>query len=192
MKNTKLLEELEGYINKFRSEETKVSNTLKDKYGEVFTYGSTPEETFLKLINNLTVKPKRFIVVGCSIGWVNFYWNELHPNIKTIGIDIHPYRIDFGNSLIEEYNLTNIKLSNTSFYDFEFKEGDLIWESNLCFPQTDVYTANNNILDKDPNLSIISYRPISKKDNHKINITSHYYPTSWMGRQPFWIYEKIK
>jgi len=192
MKNTKLLEELEGYIGKFRSEETRVSNTLKDKYGEVFTYGSTPEETFLKLINNLTVKPKRFIVVGCSIGWVNFYWNELHPNIKTIGIDIHPYRIDFGNSLIEEYNLTNIKLSNTSFYDFEFQEGDLIWESNLCFPQSDVYIINNTILNKNPNISIISYRPISKKENYRINITSHYYPTSWMERQPFWVYEKIK
>jgi len=189
MKNTELLEELEGYISKFRSEETKVSNSLKDKYGEVFTYGSTPEKTFLNLVNNLTVKPKRFIVVGCSIGWVNFYWNELHPNIETIGIDIHPYRINFGNSLIEKYKLKNIKLCDY-FYDFEFQEGDLIWESNLCFPQSDVYTTNNNILDKTPNLSIISYRPISKKENHKINITSHSYPTSWMERQPFWIYEK--
>jgi len=192
MNNTKLLEELEGYINKFRSEETMVSNALKAKYGKVFTYGSTPEETFLNLVNNLTVKPKRFIVVGCSIGWVNFYWNELHPDIETIGIDIHPYRINFGDSLIEKHKLKNITLCDYSFYDFEFQEGDLIWESNLCFPQSDVYTANNNILDKYPNLSIISYRPITKKDNHKINITSHYYPTSWMERQPFWIYEKIK
>lgn len=191
MKNTELLEELEGYISKFRVEETKISNDLKDQYGEVFTYGSTPEETFLNLVSNLTVKPKRFIVVGCSIGWMNFYWNELYPNIESIGIDIHPYRINFGNSLIEKYKLKNITLCDYSFYDFEFQEGDLIWQSNLCFPQQDVYDINNDIIENNPNVSIISYRPISCKREHKTFMKKYYYPVSWMEKQPFHIYEKF-
>jgi len=191
MKNTQLLEELEGYIGKFRIDETKVTNTLKNQYGNVFTYGSTPEETFINLVNNLTVKPKRFIVVGCSIGWVNFYWNELYPDIKSIGIDIHPYRINFGNSLIEKHNLKNINLCENSFYDFEFQEGDLIWESNLCFSQEDVYEVNDNIIERTPNVSIISYRPISVKRENKPFIKKYYYPVSWMDKQPFHVYEKF-
>ena len=193
MKNIKLLNDLEGYITKFRVDDVRCNVQLKTKIDDtsVLTYGSTPYETFFNLINDVNLKPKRFIVVGCSIGWMNFYWNELHPNIETIGIDIHSYRIGYGNKLIKDYNLDNIELKDFSFYDFEFQEGDLIWQSNLCFPQEEIYKSNDKIIEKTPNISIISYKPISQKEESKTFIKKYYYPVSWMDKQPFHIYEKL-
>ena len=51
---------------------------------------------------------------------MNFYWNEVYPNIPSLGIDIHQGRIDFGNSLIEKYELKNIELQVGDLYKFEF------------------------------------------------------------------------
>ena len=191
MKNTRLLEELEKYRFTCGKEEREVTETLKKKHGDVFAYGSTPEKTFLELVKTLTIKPKRLIVVGCSIGWINFYWNELYPNIETIGIDIHSYRIKFGSSLIEKYNLNNITLCEHSFYDFNFQEGDLIWESNLCFRQNKIYVANDAIIKKIPNIGIISYRPITMNVKNRKYINSYVFPVSWNTNQSFYIYENL-
>jgi len=192
MKNTKLLNDLEEYISNFRVDDSRCSNQLKKTIDDtsVFTYGSTPYETFINLINNVSISPKRFIVVGCSIGWMNFYWNDLYPDIKTVGIDIHPFRIEFGNKLIKDYKLNNIELKDFSFYDFEFQDGDLIWQSNLCFSGEEVYKSNDNIIANNPNVTIISYRPISKKEENRPFLKKYYYPVSWMEKQPFFTYEK--
>ena len=190
MKNTELLNELESYISKFRKQDTQAGESLGVDT-RLLTYGSTPYETFHNLIKNTSIKPRRFIVVGCSTGWMNFYWNELYPNIKTIGIDIHPYRLEFGNKLIKDYSLNNIELKNCSLYDFEFQNEDLIWQSNLCFPQEEVYKINEKIIEETPNVTIISYRPISRKTENSYFIKPYYYPASWTERQPFHIYEKL-
>jgi len=193
MKNTELFKDLDSYIKENRiKEKSNIEELLKEGYEEnIFTYGTTPYDTFLSLLDNVKIKPKRFIVVGCSIGWINFFWNEINSNIPTIGIDIFKPRIDFGNNLIEKYNLNNIKLDTTSFFDFEFKEGDIIWESNLCFNQTDVFKTNEDILGKTTKISIISYRPITYQEEYKNNINKYYFPVSWMDKQPFFIYEKL-
>ena len=98
MKNTELLNDLNNYMENFRSEDTVSTKKSKYKYSLksiAFTYGSTPQKTFQSLLNNLKIKPKRLVVVGSSIGWINFYWNELYPNVETIGIDIHSFRVNF-------------------------------------------------------------------------------------------------
>tara|TARA_B100000900_G_scaffold371527_1_gene350810 strand:- start:767 stop:1351 length:585 start_codon:yes stop_codon:yes gene_type:complete len=194
MKNTELLNDLNNYMENFRSEDTVSTKKSKYKYSLksiAFTYGSTPQKTFQSLLNNLKIKPKRLVVVGSSIGWINFYWNELYPNVETIGIDIHSFRVNFAKKMVDKFNLKNITFSETSFYDFEFSEGDLIWQSNLCFNAKDVYNANEDLLKKTPKVSIISYRPISKNKDQRKYITPHYYPVSWMEKQSFYIYEKI-
>ena len=191
MKNNKLFKELDEYYSNFFREESEVTKNLKEKYGNVFTYGTTPNETFLKLINSITMKPKRFIVVGCSIGWINFYWNILYPEIETIGIDIHTYRINFGNSLIKKYNLKNITLCDYSFYNFKFQQGDLIWESNLCFSNDEIYKMNNTIINNTPDVGIISYKNISNDFKKQKCISQHFYPVSWTGKQTFYIYENL-
>ena len=50
-----------------------------------FTYGTTPFETFKKVIDEVK-KPKRFVVLGSSIGWQCFFWNSLFPDIPIIGV----------------------------------------------------------------------------------------------------------
>lgn len=192
MNNTELLRELENYKKTQIDKDNSISIELSTTYGNVFTYGTTPYLTFKKLIEGLKFKPKRFIVVGASIGWMCFYWNELFPTIPTKGIDLHTHRISFGNDLIEKYNLKNIKLATDNLYDFEFKNGDLIWESNLCFPQSKVVEINSLILNKLDNVSIISYRPISRCEGiERDKIKSCKLPVSWAPKQTFYTYEKL-
>ena len=191
MKNKLILKELENYFSHNILNEKKYTKTLIDKYGtNTFTYGSTPYNTFKTLYDKLKSKPNRFIVVGCSIGWMNFYWNDLNPDIETIGIDIHDYRLDFGKDIINKYDLKNISLSNESFETFEFKEGDLVWESNLCFPNDLNNKCNNDLINKISDISIISYKHIN--DMEKFNKIKLNLPVSWKKDQTFYIYERIK
>jgi hypothetical protein len=191
MKNSKLLNDLQDYFLKFQKEDNDWTKRQPDK--SLFTYGSTPYETFIKLLDRTTIKPKRFVVVGCSIGWINFYWNELYPEIKTIGIDIHAPRVKFAKKMIADYNLKNIEIKSDSFSDFKFEEGDLIWQSNLCFPNKEVYRINKAIK-KIPNIGIISYKRIFRKqffEHYNPDKIEYYqYPVSW-GKQSFYIYEKL-
>ena len=189
MKNIKLLKNLENYISKFRKEDTKNSKELGVNF-KLLTYGTTPYKTFYNLISHTSIKPKRFIVVGCSIGWMNFYWNDLYPNVETIGIDIHPYRIKYGNKLIKVYELNNIILKTLSVYDFEIKSGDLIWQSNLCFPLEEIKKLNKNIIKNTSNIGIISYKPIAGPE-YSSKISSYKYPVSWLKNQTFYVYEEL-
>lgn len=194
MKNKELLKKLNNYISTYIVEDVKSSNDLTKIHGaNAFAYGTTPYDTFKEIYDNITINIERFIVVGCSIGWMNFYFNELNPNIKTIGIDIHNTRVDYAKSLVKEYNLNNISFTLESFEDFEFKDGDLIWESNLCFPNELINKCNNNLINKVSDISIISYKDL--RNVEKLNDFNHLkleLPVSWMDNQKFHIYEKTK
>tara|TARA_Y100000389_G_scaffold153580_1_gene153865 strand:- start:2484 stop:3068 length:585 start_codon:yes stop_codon:yes gene_type:complete len=194
MKNKKILDSLEGYRSLNREEDNLETNRLVEIHSHnSFIYGSTPYNTFLSLFNHLKIKPKRFIVVGCSIGWVNFYFNDLNPNIETIGLDIHHPRIDFGNKLIKKHNLKNISLVKESFEDFKFEDGDIIWESNLCFEIPFNIECNQRINNKLSNFAVISYRSIREVFKEPIfSIKKIGLPVSWMDQQNFYVYEKAK
>ncbi len=192
MKNKVILSELENYksLNK-EKDKLETDRLLEIHSHNSFIYGSTPYDTFLTLFNHLKIKPKRFIVVGCSIGWVNFYLNDLNPNIETIGLDIHHHRIDFGNKLIQKYNLKNISLVKESFEDFKFENGDVIWESNLCFESSFNIKCNQRINNKLSDFAVISYRGIGEIFKEPIfNIKKIGLPVSWMEKQNFYVYEK--
>ena len=190
MENILILKDLESYFKNNILDDKKHTQTLIGKYDtNTFSYGSTPYNTFKTLYDKVKSKPNRFIVVGCSIGWMNFYWNDLNPDIETIGIDIHDYRLDFGKNIIDKYDLKNISLSNESFETFEFKEGDLVWESNLCFPNDLNNECNNDLINKISNISIISYKYINGMENFnqvKLNL-----PVSWRTDQTFYLYERV-
>lgn len=189
MKNISLLNDLTEYIEKYRGKDKEVSNELtKNLEKDVFTYGSTPYDTAKKLITSINKEPKRFVVVGASIGWVNFYWNDIYPNIPSVGLDLHSLRVDYGNKLIEKYNLTNIELFVEDLYEFEFKEGDMVWMSNLCFEPEIVTKFMCDLIKSYKNISLISYRQINC-DGFKDRVKTYKLPVSWMPEQPFFVYE---
>ena len=194
MKNKKILTELENYqSSNFSQDKEETDRLLGIHSHNSFIYGSTPYDTFLTLFNHINMKPKRFIVVGCSIGWVNFYFNDLNSNIKTIGLDIHHHRIDFGNELIQKYNLKNISLVKESFEDFKFEDGDVIWESNLCFEIPFNIKCNQRINNKLSNFGVISYRSLGEVfTKSEFDIQDLKLPASWIATQPFYVYEKIR
>jgi len=188
MKNKELLKDLKGYDRFGKDKE--ISKEISKEIGvseSVFTYGSTPYETASALIKSVNKKPSRFVVVGTSIGWMNFYWNEIYPNIPSLGIDIHYGRIEFGNSLIKKHKLSNIELKVDDLYKFSFKDTDLIWLSNCCFDTNENAKIVNDIIAKNPNVSIISYKPFDSSVRSKV--TRHSLPVSWMPLQPFWVYD---
>ena len=195
MKNIPLLNDLKNYektnLKDDIAESKLMANKLKLKSSIIFTYGSTPYSTFESVYNAIKSTPKRFVVVGSSTGWVNFYWNDLNPTIETVGIDLHQGRLDFRKNLINKYNLKNIAFYNKDYKNFEFRNGDLIWQSNLCFPSDEVKKINNIILEKTPNISIISYRPMTTNKEARKYIKKQHHPCSWNPNQTFYVYEKI-
>lgn len=190
MKNKELYNDLTNYIKNYRKEDNIFIRDIIKKTSFVFsdfTYGSTPYESAIKVIKKVKKTPKRFVVVGTSIGWMNFYWNEIYPTIPTLGIDIHNGRIDFGNSMIKEYNLKNIKLEVGDLYKFKFKESDLVWMSNLCFDNKSVQSIMKKIIVENPNIGLISYKPIHYEKKY---VSKYEFPVSWGDSQNFYIYEK--
>lgn len=189
MQNISLLKELEIYIDNFKGKDKKISIELsKNLDKDVFIYGSTPYDTAKKLITSISKKPKRFVVVGSSIGWVNFYWNDMYPDIPTIGLDLHSFRVEYGNKLIDKYNLKNIELLVEDLYDFEFREGDMIWMSNLCFEHDSVENIMSDIIHNHSDISMISYRPIKCK-GFREKVKMFKLQVSWTENQPFFVYE---
>jgi hypothetical protein len=189
MKNLNILKDLEDYIKNMRSEDKRhiehmISSNNALSYKD-FTYGTTPYETAITLIDSVSKKYDRFVVVGASIGWMNFYFNDKYPDIETLGIDIHRGRIRFGKSLIKKYNLSNISLDVDDLYKFEFKSTDLIWMSNCCFDKNSFEDIFNKIIGEHPEISIISYKPFSGAKYKRYKL-----PVSWMENQPFWVYDE--
>ena len=93
--NKQLLDELDSYYNNYITNDSNCSLIQSDDDDDVnilnFTYGTTPFETFKKVIDEVK-KPKRFVVLGSSIGWQCFFWNSLFPDIPVIGVEIHQFR----------------------------------------------------------------------------------------------------
>jgi hypothetical protein len=190
-------DEMNSYMDNFRIEdlECMVGDTFK------YTYGTTPFSTFEKIVREIK-RPKRFIVLGSSIGSQCFYWNRLFPDIPTIGYEIHDLRYDFSVYLGEKYNLKNIELYNESFLDADIQDGDLIWENNLCL-DIDICDTFNLMALKNEDIGIVSYTNILRKCDlngdlvimnkmSQLKILSRKVlklPTSWTNDQSFYIYE---
>ena len=172
MKNKDLYQDLKDYR----------SNNPKESYGypSSFGWGWTPHNSYRAIMEEVKGKFKRFIVGGCSIGWMNFYWNEKNPNIETIGIDLHDVRLGYANFLVEKYELSNIDIYKKDIFDFEFKKGDLVWLNNLLFPKD----LNKKLLDKliELDVSIVSYTQI---DGFKVTRIKQ--NVSWQNNQNFFI-----
>jgi len=165
-----------------------------------YTYGTTPFETFNKIIQSLE-RPKRFIVLGSSIGWQCFYWNQLFPDIPTIGYDIHDVRVNFTKEMVKKHRLNNIEFYNKSMLDVDIKDGDLIWENNLCIDNSISDSVNWRALTCNIDIKIVSYSPILSHyrvdDNSLLLMDESGFkgfqfrretlPTSWCERQTFFI-----
>ena len=192
MKNKDILEKLENYMTLNRKKDNEVIEEIVSNNSSVtnkdFTYGSTPYDTAKSLISTIKKKPERFVVFGASVGWMCFYWNEMFPNIETVGVDLHTGRVDFGNKLIKEHGLSNIKLVTDNVFNFKLEDTDLLWQSNLCFENSVAEKLTNSIIDNYPEIAIISYKPIFYARKY---VKRHYFPVSWMEKQPFFTYEKI-
>ena len=198
--NKDLLLELNNYWINFRNQDLEFIDESEDS-PIIYTYGTTPIETFQKVIEN-TKKPKRFIVLGSSIGWQCFFWNSLFPDIPTVGYEIHDFRFDFSCHIADKYELNNITLINDTLESADIQDGDLIWQNNLCIPEEIIDNFNWKVLTRNKNIQIISYTPVlmNYKDsndnillmdyNNNLN-TFHQkvieYPVSWTEKQPFYI-----
>lgn len=172
MKNKDLYQELQDY---------KSNNPNERKgYGSEYTWGWTPYKSYRSVIEEVNGTFKRFIVGGCSIGWMNFYWNWNNPSVQTIGIDLHDKRLGYANFLIEKYEKSNIEIYKKDVFDFEFKKGDLVWLNNLLFDKE----LNDKLIKKliDLDVSIISYKKIPGP-----NVTMIKQQVSWSPYQTFYI-----
>ena len=197
--NKDLLNDLQNYWFNFKQKDLEFSDDSFEN-SIIYTYGFTPIETFNQIIEK-TKRPKRFIVLGSSIGWQCFFWNSLFPDIPVIGYEIHEFRYDYSCFLAEKYNLNNITLICDSLENAEILEGDLVWENNLCMEDDIIDELNWKILTRIDEIQIVSYRTILSEhtsngnifllDIHNktkiINQKIYIHPVSWTEKQPFYI-----
>ena len=197
--NKDLLNDLQNYWFNFKQKDLEFSDDSFEN-SIIYTYGFTPIETFNQIIEK-TKRPKRFIVLGSSIGWQCFFWNSLFPDIPVIGYEIHEFRYDYSCFLAEKYNLNNITLICDSLENAEILEGDLVWENNLCMEDDIIDELNWKILTRIDEIQIVSYRTILSEhtsngnifllDIHNktkiLNQKTYIHPVSWTEKQPFYI-----
>lgn len=151
-----------------------------------YTLGSIPFDSFKKVIEEVDLeKVERIIVGGCSQGWLCFYWNSLYPEKSAIGLDIHPLRVEYGNKLIEKYNIKNVTLNLCDYKEFEFEDGDLLWLNDAVFP--DSRDTSIKILEKYPSLQIVSMK-MPPRINGKYKAKRVEAKSEWSYRCRFFIY----
>jgi hypothetical protein len=166
--NKQLLYELDSYYKNNMIDDLNCCSIQSDNDGLNildFTYGTTPFETFKKVIDEVK-KPKRFIVLGSSIGWQCFFWNSLFPDVPVIGVEIHQLRFEFSCYLAEKYQIQNISFINDDMRNMDFENGDLIWENNVCFFDTSD-EVNWRVLTRYEDIQIVSYSPILEEHQSK-------------------------
>lgn len=166
--NKQLLDELDSYYNNYILDDSNcclIQSDNDDLSILDFTYGTTPFETFKKVIDEVK-KPKRFVVLGSSIGWQCFFWNSLFPDVPVIGVEIHQLRFKFSCYLAEKYQIQNISFINDDIRNMDFENGDLIWENNVCFSDTSD-EVNWRVLSRHEDIQIVSYSSILHE--HQLN-----------------------
>ena len=168
--NKQLLDELDSYYNNYITDDSNCCLIQSDDDGLNildFTYGTTPFETFKKVIDEVK-KPKRFVVLGSSIGWQCFFWNSLFPDVPVIGVEIHQFRFEFSCYLAEKYKIQNISFINDDIRNIDFENGDLIWENNVCF--SDISDEVNwRVLTRHEDIQIVSYSSILEAHQSNLN-----------------------
>ncbi len=168
--NKQLLDELDSYYNNYITDDSNCCLIQSDDDGLNildFTYGTTPFETFKKVIDEVK-KPKRFVVLGSSIGWQCFFWNSLFPDVPVIGVEIHQFRFEFSCYLAEKYKIQNISFINDDIRNMDFENGDLIWENNVCF--SDISDEVNwRVLTRHEDIQIVSYSSILEAHQSNLN-----------------------
>ena len=199
--NKQLLDELDSYYNNYITDDSNCCLIQSDDDGLNildFTYGTTPFETFKKVIDEVK-KPKRFVVLGSSIGWQCFFWNSLFPDVPVIGVEIHQLRFEFSCYLAEKYQIQNISFINDDIRNMDFENGDLIWENNVCF--SDICDEVNwRVLTRYEDIQIVSYSSILFEHQLNLNqilLMDHHenlkgftqrkleLPVSWSEKQTF-------
>jgi hypothetical protein len=191
-------DELNSYMYNYRMQDIEFINSLCEDDSK-YTFGTTPFSTFEKVVSAIK-RPKRFIVLGSSIGFQCFYWNRLFPDILAIGYEIHDIRYDFSVYLAEKYNLKNVELYNYDLINADIQDGDLIWQNNLCMDSEVCDKFNLMALKKE--VVVVSYAPILCHYSIGLDIIvpgnvepkifsrkSLTLPTSWSKHQAFFIYE---
>jgi len=172
-------------------------------------WGYTPLETIDVIIRNLE-KPKRIVVFGCSIGYQCFYFNQIYPDLKIIGIDLFESRVDWGNRMIKKYDIKNIELICDDISNFLVQDGDLIWQNDLLIDDDFTYDISLFNL-KNYDVTIVSYKSMStfSSDGYILDIKNEMFQdkfgyffkieeieknleTSWSHEQSFYIYYRTK
>ena len=154
MISKELLEDLDSYIYTYDEEDGEYSRMGEDP--SIYTYGTTPFSTFAKIVGGMR-RPKRLVVLGSSIGWKCFYWNSIYPDIPAVGYDIHEVRHDYACYLGEKYEVENVSFVCGDMSECDFREGDLVWENNICMDRVAIERLNYKLLSSFEDIQIVSY-----------------------------------
>jgi len=191
-----LIDDLDSYWNNF----SEYDDSFCFANDGAYTYGTTPFETFNQIVQSLK-RPKRFVVLGSSIGWQCFYWNQLFPDIPAIGYEIHDVRLNFSKEMVKKHRLNNIEFYGKDMLVADIQDGDLIWENNLCIDNSISDSVNWRALTENIDIKIVSYLPIlfnyragddslllmDKSGFKGFQFRREILPTSWSDIQTFFI-----
>lgn len=209
-----LKSECYNYYRKNSSRELEIISELNEKGFDTLalTWGMSRYDSLVDVFRQLR-KPKRFVVMGCGIGYQCFIWNQLYPEIPCVGIDILEHRVDFGANLIQKHRIKNVKLYSGDLRDLPIRDGDLIWQNNLLFDDFIVVDYNQAVI-KSLDVDIVSYQSIETfeatllrlgmisnskdilihtgKEFKSMKISEMLIETTWLEKQEIYYYYRDK
>lgn len=165
-----LKSECYGYFKKNSSREFELTQQLEEEgYDTIsLTWGMTNYDSLVETFKQLK-KPKRFVVLGCSIGYQCFVWNQMYPDIPCVGIDIFEHRVNWGANMIQKHRIKNVTLLSGDMDTLAINDGDLVWQNNLLFDEETVVDYNQRLLQR-RDVEIVSFQSIESFEASLIRI----------------------
>lgn len=155
-----LKSECYGYFDKnIKDEFEHTCELTSNGYDPIpLTWGMTSFDSLVDVFRQVK-KPRRFVVLGCGIGYQCFVWNHIHPDIPCVGIDLFQPRTEWGSNMVQKHRIKNVTLYSGEMYDLPIMDGDLVWQNNLLFDDDYVIEYNQRILNLH-DVQIVSYQQI--------------------------------
>jgi len=170
------------------------------------TYGEVTEQG----INILSEKIKQYCVVprcgntfydlGCGIGKVNVGMAILHPDIRSVGIEIVPERVRFAMSCLEKLKQKQIR-NRILFHcgdflspDLNFKNAFCIFLSNMCFTEeTNQHISEKIVREAPAGCILICSRELPVPAEKMVRLESNCnIPMSWSASSTCYIYRSVR
>lgn len=123
---------------------------------DTLTYGETRWHSFLKLLDNIEIRPDdRFVDLGCGAGFLCFLMGQ-GVGIPALGVDLIEGFIGNAQGICQDLSLSQPRFQQANIFDLEFLPFSILYATCTCFPDSLVEQLADKMENTRPGTRIIT------------------------------------